>query len=97
MPVHDSLLEFLDIFGRHHTHELHGVGLDELYDLIKSSKDWNLLVFDEGEELILPDALDDVELVLDLVLFLGAIDELSYLLGVLEKLELDEVIKAELW
>tara|TARA_B110000305_G_C19125094_1_gene486220 strand:+ start:273 stop:494 length:222 start_codon:yes stop_codon:yes gene_type:complete len=73
------------------------VGLDELYDLIKSSKDWNLLVFDEGEELILPDALDDVELVLDLVLFLGAIDELSYLLGVLEKLELDEVIKAELW
>jgi hypothetical protein len=73
------------------------VGLDELNDLIKSSKDWNLLVFDEGEELILPDALDDVELVLDLVLFLGAIDELSYLLGVLEKLELDEVIKAELW
>lgn len=73
------------------------MGLDELYDLIKSSKDWNLLVFDEGEELILPDALDDVELVLDLVLFLGAIDELSYLLGVLEKLELDEVIKAELW
>lgn len=73
------------------------MGLDELYDLIKSSKDWNLLVFDEGEELILPDALDDVELVLDLVFFLGAVDELSYLLGVLEKLELDEVIKAELW
>jgi len=97
LPVHDSLLEFLDIFGRHHTHELHGVGLDELYDLIKGSKDWDLLVIDEGEELVLPDALDDVELVLDLVLFLGAVDELSYLFGVFEKLELDEVIKAELW
>jgi len=73
------------------------VGLDELYDLIKGSQDWDLLVFDEVEELILPDALDDVELVLDLVLFLGAVDELCYLLGVFEKLELDEVIKAELW
>jgi hypothetical protein len=73
------------------------VGLDELNDLIKSSEDWDLLVLDEGEELILPDALDNVELVLNLVLFLGAIDELSYLFGVFEKLELDEVIKAELW
>jgi hypothetical protein len=73
------------------------VGLDELNDLSKISKDWDLFVLDEGEGLILPDALDDVELVLDLVLFLGAVDELSDLFGVFEKLELDEVIKAELW
>ena len=90
MPLHDSLLEFLK-------HELYGVGLDELYDLIKNSKDGNLLDFEEGKELILPDTLDDTELVLDLVFFLGSVNELRYLLKVLENLKQDKVIKEELW
>lgn len=97
MPDHDSLLELFDILRRHHSHELHGVKINSLNDLIKGTKDWNLLVFLELESIFFPYRLDVVKLGLNLGFLLGTINELLDLLSELMELELDKVIEAELW
>lgn len=71
--------------------------INSLDNLIKSTEDWNLFVFLELEGLLFPNSLNVVELGFDLGLLLGSVNELSNLLRELVELELDKVIKAELW
>lgn len=71
--------------------------LNKLNDLIERAQDGDLLVVLELEYLLIPACLDGVELGLDLGFLLCSVYELCYLLGVSVELELDQIIKAELW
>ena len=71
--------------------------INSLNDLIKGTKNWNLLVFLELESIFFPYRLDVVKLGLNLGFLLGTINELLDLLSELMELELDKVIEAELW
>jgi len=73
------------------------LGFDILNDLIKSTKNWNLLVLLEFEFLIFPGRLDNAELLFNLVFLLGSVNKFSNLFSILVKLKLDEVFEAELW
>jgi hypothetical protein len=65
LPMHDTFLEFFNIFWGHHTHKFHRVGLDKLYNITNCSKNWakvslvNWVL--ENEFLVFPDSLDLVE------------------------------------
>jgi len=66
-------------------------------DLFNITKDWYLLVVFEKENTSLPNLLDSVEFLLDLIFLLGSIDKLSYLLSKSKELKLNKVLEAKLW
>ena len=71
--------------------------INSLNDLIKGTKNWNLLVLLELEDIFFPYRLDVVKLGLNLGFLLGSVNELLHLFSKLMELELDKVIEAELW
>jgi len=73
------------------------MGLLILNNLIHDAKNWNFFVLLEFEYTGFPNLLDVIQLLLDFVLFLGTIDKLSYLFSEVEKLKLNQIMKAELW
>jgi|TARA_B110000285_G_C15141731_1_gene631238 hypothetical protein len=97
LPVHDFLLELFDIFGRHHSHELHGVLFDKFNNFIHSSKNWILIPFFEFENLSFPNYRYVVKFGLDFGFFGCTLNKLCYFFSESMEFEVDEIIKAELW
>lgn len=54
LPVHDFFLELFDIFGGHHSHEFHGVLLNEFNNFVHSSKNWVFIPLLEHKNLSFP-------------------------------------------
>jgi hypothetical protein len=95
--VKHLLFEFFNILRREHTHELHGVGLNEFDDFIEGTENLSILVVLEVEFLFLPDLLNLVDVGLDLRFLLRPVDELINFFGKLVELELDKIIRTERW
>jgi hypothetical protein len=59
-----------------HTHKIEGVSIENFHHVIKGAKDIVFLVSIEDEDLLSPVALDNLELLVDLELLLGNINDL---------------------
>jgi hypothetical protein len=95
--VSNSLFEFFNVFGRLHSHEFHGVLLNELNAFIKCSENWVLLPLFEFKNLSFPDFTDTVNFCFDLSFFGSTFNKLCNLLRESVELKLDEIIKAEVF
>jgi hypothetical protein len=95
--MHDFLLEFFDIFRRHHAHKLHRMGLNEFNNFIHCTKNWVFIPFFELEVLTFPDFYDYLKLSFDLSFFGSSINKLLNFFRESVKLKCDKILKAELW
>jgi len=73
------------------------VGLLILNDLIHDTKNWYLFVVFEDQNTGLPNFLDCVKFLFNLIFLLGSIDNFCYFLRIVKELELNKVLEAELW
>jgi len=88
--------EILDVLAlRLHSHQIEGVGVQDLHHVVEGGEDEVLFVVIEGEDLFGPVALDDFKFFINFELFLGDIDDLFHLGLQFVQLESQNVIEAE--
>ena len=78
-----------------HTHEVEGVGIENFHHVVESTEYIVFLVGVEDEDLLGPVALDNFELLVDLELLLGDINDLLDFWLQLVELESQDIIEAE--
>jgi hypothetical protein len=64
---------------------------------VKRSEEWNTILSDvEGEDLVLPNCFYAVQLLIDFILLLGAVDQFGDIFAYFKELKLNQISEAEL-
>jgi hypothetical protein len=93
-----SFSELFDVLGREITSKSHGISVNLVTDFRNITEDGNWRVkrmINELEAEFIPNFLDGVDLLFNLVLTLSGVDKLGNLFGILEEFEFDEIIQTE--
>jgi hypothetical protein len=96
LPFGGILLEFLNFLLSHHCHDKHLLSLDIFDDSFHRSKQIGIFVLNEFEILVIPSLGNIIDIRFNLAFLLSAFYDFIDFIGVLEKLQLDQVFKTEL-
>ena len=95
-PFGDFFSEFFDVLRALHTHQVEGMCVYILSNLIERSEEWNSIFSRvEREDLVFPNGLDAIEFLVNLVFLLSTVDQFRNIFTDLKELKLNQVSKAE--